>query len=90
MLEVKEDRLRWFGHEQRRNSEYICRRMMRLELPDRRSRGRPKRRFMDAEVSWCERRELDEGDDLLWRPLKGTAEKKRRRGAKARINQGLE
>ena len=37
---VTEARVRWFGHVQRRDSEYICRRMMRLELPDRRSRGR--------------------------------------------------
>ena len=35
---VRESRLRWFGHEQRRDNEYICRRMMRLELPGRRSR----------------------------------------------------
>ena len=30
----------------RRDSEYISRRMMRLVLPGRRPRGRPKRRFM--------------------------------------------
>ena len=35
----REARLRWFGHVQRRDSEY---RMMRLELPGRRPRGRPK------------------------------------------------
>ncbi|KAK2880212.1 hypothetical protein Q8A73_022910 [Channa argus] len=45
---VREARLRWFGHVQRRNCEYIGRRMLRLELPGRRSRGRPKRRFMDV------------------------------------------
>ena len=27
---VREARLRWFGHEQRRDSEYIRRKMMRL------------------------------------------------------------
>ena len=43
----RETRLRWFGHVQRRDSEYIGRSMMRLELPGRRSRGRSKRRFMD-------------------------------------------
>ena len=47
--EVRETRLRWFRHEQRRNGEDIWRRMMRLELPGRRSRRRPKRRFMDVE-----------------------------------------
>ncbi|KAK2902094.1 hypothetical protein Q8A73_011840 [Channa argus] len=45
---VREARLRWFGHVQRRHCEYIGRRMLRLELPGRRSRGRPKRRFMDV------------------------------------------
>ncbi|KAK3526048.1 hypothetical protein QTP70_012886 [Hemibagrus guttatus] len=41
---VREARLRWFGHVQRRESEYIGRRMLDMELPGRRQRGRPKRR----------------------------------------------
>ncbi|KAK3541849.1 hypothetical protein QTP86_008058 [Hemibagrus guttatus] len=45
---VKEARLRWFGHVQRRESEYIGRRMLDMELPGRRQRGRPKRRYMDG------------------------------------------
>ncbi|KAK3553870.1 hypothetical protein QTP70_012703 [Hemibagrus guttatus] len=45
---VREARLRWFGHVQRRESEYIGRRMLDMELPGRRQRGRPKRRYMDA------------------------------------------
>ncbi|KAK3525706.1 hypothetical protein QTP70_005883 [Hemibagrus guttatus] len=40
---VREARLRWFGHVQRRENEYIGRRMMDMELPGRRQRGRPKR-----------------------------------------------
>ncbi|KAK3534886.1 hypothetical protein QTP70_000908, partial [Hemibagrus guttatus] len=40
---VRETRLRWFGHVQRRESEYIGRRMLDMELPGRRQRGRPKR-----------------------------------------------
>ena len=45
---VREARLRWFGRVQRRDSEHIGRRMIRLERPGRRLRGRPKKRFMDV------------------------------------------
>ncbi|KAK3563223.1 hypothetical protein QTP86_018276 [Hemibagrus guttatus] len=45
---VREARLRWFGHVQRRESEYIGRRMLDMELPGRRQTGRPKRRYMDG------------------------------------------
>ncbi|KAF7669562.1 hypothetical protein LDENG_00173740 [Lucifuga dentata] len=38
---VREARLRWFGHVQRRDSEHIGRRMLR-------PRRRPKRRLMDV------------------------------------------
>ncbi|KAK3564497.1 hypothetical protein QTP86_022776 [Hemibagrus guttatus] len=45
---VREARLRWFGHIQRMESEYIGMRMLDMELPGRRQRGRPKRRYMDV------------------------------------------
>ena len=45
---VREARLRWYGHVQRRNAEYIGKRMLCLELPGKRRRGRPKTRFMDV------------------------------------------
>ncbi|KAK3534394.1 hypothetical protein QTP86_014422 [Hemibagrus guttatus] len=45
---VREARLRWFGHVQRRESEYIGRRMLDMELPGRRQRGKPKRRYMEV------------------------------------------
>ncbi|KAK3524753.1 hypothetical protein QTP86_002469 [Hemibagrus guttatus] len=45
---VREARLRWFGHVQRRESEYIGRRMLDMGLPGRRQRGRPKRKYMDV------------------------------------------
>ncbi|MFY0383422.1 hypothetical protein ACOMIB_19320 [Bacillus sp. YIM B13582] len=48
---VKKVRLRWFGHVQRRDMGYIGRRMLRMEPPGRRKRGRPRRRFMDV-VRW--------------------------------------
>ena len=45
---TREARLRWFGHVRRENNGYIARRVLRMELPGKRKRGRPKRRFMDA------------------------------------------
>ena len=45
---AREARLRWLGHVQRRDSGDIGRRMLEMELPGRRPRGRPKRRFIDA------------------------------------------
>uniref|UniRef100_A0A8C4NFF6 ribonuclease H n=1 Tax=Eptatretus burgeri TaxID=7764 RepID=A0A8C4NFF6_EPTBU len=45
---VREARLRWFGHVHRREAEYIGRRMLKMEPPGRRRRGRPKKRFMDT------------------------------------------
>ena len=45
---TREARLRWYGHVQRKYDGYIGRRMLRMELPGKRKRGRPKRRFMDV------------------------------------------
>ena len=38
----------WFVHVRRKDDGYIGRRMMRMELPGKRQRRRPKRRYMDA------------------------------------------
>ncbi|KAK3542112.1 hypothetical protein QTP86_015540, partial [Hemibagrus guttatus] len=51
---VREARLRWFGHVQRREREYIGRRMLDMKLPGRRQRGRPKRRALPSETIECE------------------------------------
>ena len=40
--------MRWYGHLRRKNDGYIGRRVLRMELPGKRKRGRPKRRFMDV------------------------------------------
>ncbi|KAF7666398.1 hypothetical protein LDENG_00012110 [Lucifuga dentata] len=69
---VREARLRWFGHVQRRDSEHIGRRMLRLELPGRRPRGRPKRRFMDVvkeDMKLVGVREEEAEDRVRWRQM---------------------
>ena len=45
---MREGKLRWYGHVMRRDQEYVGRKMMEMELPRKRKRGRPKKRFLDA------------------------------------------
>ena len=47
-MKMSEDRLRWYEHVMRRDQKYVGRRVMEMELPGKRKRGRPKRRFMDV------------------------------------------
>lgn len=60
VVEIKPEGLDRGGSDTSRGRtwEYICGRMLRLELLGGRSRGRAERRFMDVghEVSRCERR----------------------------------
>ena len=85
---TREARLRWYGHVRRKYDGYIGRRMLRMELPGKRKRGRPKRRCMDvlkedmAEVEVTKedtenRNNWVEMENLLWRPLMGKAEIRR-------------
>ena len=45
---TREARLRWYGHVRRKVNGYIGKRMLMMELPGKRKRGRPKRRVMDV------------------------------------------
>ena len=47
-LKVKEARLRWYGHLRRREAQHPTRRMIDMEIPGRRQRGRPELRWMDC------------------------------------------
>ena len=44
---VQESRLKWYGHVSRREDEYVGKRVMGMEVPWKRRRGRPKRRWLD-------------------------------------------
>ena len=60
---------------------YIGRRMLTMELPGKRKRGRPKRRFMDAVregMTAVEVTEEEAGERADWQPPKGAAERRRR------------
>ena len=56
---TREARLRWYGHLRGKDDGYIGRTMLRMELPGKRKRERPKRRFMDV-VKWRRRMQLIE------------------------------
>ena len=67
---TREARLRWYGHLRRKDDGYIGRRMLRIELPGKRKRGRPKRRFMDVvkeDMAEVEVTEEDTVDRNNWR-----------------------
>ena len=38
-MKMREGRLRWYGHVIRRDQEYIARRVIEMELPEKRKRG---------------------------------------------------
>ena len=67
---TREARLRWYGHLRRKDDGYIGRWMLRMELPGKRKRGRPKRRFMDVvkeDMAEVEVTEEDTVDRRNWR-----------------------
>ena len=74
-MKMREGRLRWYGHVMRRDQEYVGRKMMEMELPGKRRRGKPKRRFLDVmkeDMGEVGAKETDvedkdvENDDTLW------------------------
>ena len=45
---VQESRLKWYGHVSRREDEYVGKKVMGMEVPGNRRRGRPKRWWLDS------------------------------------------
>lgn len=45
---VREARLRWYRHVKWRMADYIGRRMLGMQLPCKRRRGKPKRKYLDV------------------------------------------
>ena len=71
-MKMREGRLRWYGHVMRRDQEYVGRKMMKRELPGKRRRGRPKRRFVDVvkeDMGEVGAKETDVEDRKMWRMM---------------------
>ena len=69
-MKMREGRLRCYGHVMRRDQEYVGRKMMEMELPRKRRRGRPKRRFLDVvkeDMKEVGVKEMDIEDREMWR-----------------------
>ena len=52
---VQESRLKWYGHVLRREDEYVGKRVMAMEVPGKRRRGRPQRDGWIASGTTCQR-----------------------------------
>ena len=67
---IKESRLMWYGHVERREEDYFWKRVLRMEIPGRRKRERPRRRWMDnIKADMLERglQREDTQDRAVWR-----------------------
>ena len=71
-MKMREGKLRWYGHVMRRDQEYVGRKMIEMELPGKRRRGRPKRRFLDVvkeDMGEVGAKETDVEDRKMWRMM---------------------
>ena len=74
-IKMREGRLRWYSegrHVMRRDQEYVGRKMMEMELPGKRKRGKPKRRFLDVvkeDMKEVGAKETDVEDRKVWRMM---------------------
>ena len=69
-MKMSEGRLRWYGHVMKRDQEYVGRKMIEMELPEKKKRGRPKRRFLKLvkeDMGEVGAKEIDVKDRTVWR-----------------------
>ena len=71
-IKMREGRLRWCGHVMRRDQEYVGKKMIEMELPGKRKKGRPKRRFLDVvkeDMGEFGAKETDVESRTVWRKM---------------------
>ena len=69
---MQERRLRWFVHVMRKEEESVCRRVMKMEVPGKRRRGRPRKRWKDTLNEDMREKDVqvnDTQDRCRWRRL---------------------
>ena len=69
---LQERRLQWFGHVMRKEEESVCRRVMNMEVPGKRRRGRPRKRWKDTLNEDMRKKDVqvnDTQDRNRWRRL---------------------
>ena len=73
-VKMRERRKKWYGHVMRRDKEYVGRKMIEMELPVKRKRGRPKKRFLNLvkdDMGEVGAKEKDVEDRTVWRQIIG-------------------
>ena len=71
-MKMREGRLRWYGDVMSIDQEYVEKKMMKMKLPGKRRRGRPKRRFVDVvkeDMGEVGAKETDIEDRKAWRMM---------------------
>ena len=55
---LREKRLRWFGHVQRRDKDEATRKILQMTIDGKRNRGRPKLRWRDIVKEYMARNQM--------------------------------
>ena len=71
-MKMREGRLRWYGHVMRRDQDYVRRKIMEMELPGKRKRGRAKKKLLEVvkeDMGEVGAKETDVENRTVWRKM---------------------